>query len=50
VRQSPVRAHSGESSVACLPTRCSRSLSVPSSPGFFDSAEPLWTSHTVAKM
>ena len=50
MRQPPARAHAGESSVACRPTCCSLSDSVPSSPGFFDSAEPRWTSQTVAKM
>ena len=50
VRQPPVRAHAGESSSACRPIFCSWSDSVPSSPGFFDSDEPRWTSQTVAKM
>nr|WP_176450012.1 hypothetical protein [Geodermatophilus saharensis] len=47
-RQPPARTHDGESARACAPVRWSSSLSVPTWWGSFDSAEPRWTSHTVA--
>src|SRR5687767_14155443 len=50
VRQPPTLAQAGELGSAYLPTFCSLSLSLPSSPTGLDSVEPSWISHTVRMM
>jgi hypothetical protein len=43
VRHPPARTQAGESLRAYFPTFCSSSVSMPTSSGFLDSADPSWT-------
>ena len=49
-RKPPSAAARGASPPACSPTCASWSFPGPSSPTFFESGDPRWTSQTVATM